>query len=136
MHAAPSSPFLNSCRYKQCIEDTLEKSGQDCSGVCTPARRFHKMMTFNYDLDCTLRKAPDSRCNIIVSFFCFDEVKVSKQHNERDCGCVVRSLATGAEATRNDMPCTLVTSLPVQVGSPTATCNYWLRGNLHLFANK
>lgn len=64
--------------YKKCVEETLYYSGQICSGVCTPARRFHKTMLFQWDMHCELRKSVQSQCELRVSYFCFSEVKVRR----------------------------------------------------------
>lgn len=59
------------------MADVLVESDQDCSGVCTPAKRYYKALMFQWDLECKLKMAVDGRCGDYVNLFCFGEMKVS-----------------------------------------------------------
>jgi len=61
--------------WKQCMNETLEESDLDCSGVCTPARRYHKSLLYQWDLECKLRTAIDGRCGDYINLFCFGDMK-------------------------------------------------------------
>ncbi|XP_067950958.1 uncharacterized protein [Watersipora subatra] len=61
--------------YKRCTEDVLRESGQDCSGVCTPASRFYSTLLFQWDMECKLKTAIDGRCGDYINLFCFGDLK-------------------------------------------------------------
>ncbi|XP_067950805.1 uncharacterized protein [Watersipora subatra] len=61
--------------YKRCTEDVLRESGQDCSGVCTPASRFYSTLLFQWDMECKLKTAIDGRCEDYINLFCFGDLK-------------------------------------------------------------
>ena len=58
--------------------DVLEESDLDCSGVCTPARRYHKALLYQWEMECKLRLAVDGRCGDYINLYCFGDMKVSR----------------------------------------------------------
>jgi len=61
--------------YYKCVEDTLSLTGQDCTGDCTPARRWYKSEKFKWQMECDLRATFKSQCATIIQHFCFGPVK-------------------------------------------------------------
>lgn len=70
--------FQLGCRYHKCVGEVLKDSDQDCSGVCTPARRHHKIVNFEWDAECRLKRSIDSGCIDYVQLYCFSDMKVSQ----------------------------------------------------------
>lgn len=58
------------------MREILTQTGQDCSGDCTPARRYFKSQKFVWDMECALKATYKSQCKDIVTIFCFADVKV------------------------------------------------------------
>ena len=56
--------------------DVLEESDLDCSGVCTPARRYRKALVYQWEMECKLRLAVDGRCGDYINLYCFGDMKV------------------------------------------------------------
>jgi len=61
--------------YYKCVEDTLALTGQDCTGHCTPARRWYMSDKFKWQMECSLRATYKDSCTTIVQHLCFSPVK-------------------------------------------------------------
>ncbi|KAF6019064.1 hypothetical protein EB796_022619 [Bugula neritina] len=61
--------------HAECLTTLLSASGQNCSGHCTPARRFLQSQKFIWDTECSLSATYNYQCKGIITLFCFKQLK-------------------------------------------------------------
>ncbi|XP_067947461.1 uncharacterized protein [Watersipora subatra] len=66
--------------YEECVNEILTWSGQNCTGYCTPARRYLQSQRFAWNMECALKATYKSQCQDIVTIFCFEPIK-DTEHN-------------------------------------------------------